>query len=220
MEEHYNKGVHFNIPIVGQSEEFTSAGACGLMLLAYRERKYLKQDESKLKSLEYSIWQDAMKGSVIHGSRYGLAYALAKRGFNVKIITNIRNEGYERAIAVNNGINLLTLEAAFKEIKELALKSNIEEKIVKNITAETIKNIMREKMIPIVLVDLSKLHEDLEGMDPTPHWVIVKEFFENDFVINDPYLYNSLTLSKSMLNSILGINNDKAVIAVKDIKSR
>ena len=37
------------------------------------------------KEQEYDIWQEAVNGSVWHGSKYGLAYALGKRGADVKI---------------------------------------------------------------------------------------------------------------------------------------
>ena len=68
-----------------------------------------------------------MNGSVWHGSRYGIAYALAKRGAKTQIMSNAKDEGYEKKLAVYEGINLDTLSASFNEIKEKANELKIKE---------------------------------------------------------------------------------------------
>ena len=103
----------FEIPNYAQTEEFTSSAASAMMVL-----KYLNKNLKMKKDLEFQIWQEAVNGSVWHGSRYGLAYALAKRGAKTQIISNAKDEGYEKKLAVYEGINLDTLSASFKEIKE------------------------------------------------------------------------------------------------------
>ena len=94
----------FDVPNYAQTEEFTSSAACAMMTL-----KYLNKDMQMKKETEFSIWQEAVNGSVWHGSRYGLAYALAKRGAKTQIISNAKDEGYEKKLAVYEGINLDTL---------------------------------------------------------------------------------------------------------------
>ena len=91
--------------------------------------KYLNKNLKMKKELEFQIWQEAVNGSVWHGSRYGLAYALAKRGARTQIISNAKDEGYEKKLAVYEGINLDTLSASFKEIKEKAKELKIKETI-------------------------------------------------------------------------------------------
>src|SRR5271157_3632381 len=94
----------FDVPNYAQSEEFTSSAACAMMAL-----KYLNKGMQMRRETEFSIWQEAVNGSVWHGSRYGLAYALTKRGAKTQIVSNAKDEGYEKKLAVYEGINLDTL---------------------------------------------------------------------------------------------------------------
>ena len=75
----------FEIPNYAQTEEFTSSAASAIMVL-----KYLNKNLKVKKELEFQIWQEAVNGSLWHGSRYGLAYALAKRGAKPQIISNAK----------------------------------------------------------------------------------------------------------------------------------
>ena len=83
--------VMFDIPHYPQTEEFTSSAACAMMIL-----KYIDPDFKFKKENEYSIWQEAVNGSVWHGSKYGIAYALSKRGAKVGIVSNTKDEGYDK----------------------------------------------------------------------------------------------------------------------------
>src|SRR5271166_1064284 len=112
----------FEIPNYAQTEEFTSSAASAMMVL-----KYLNKNLKMKKELEFQIWQEAVNGSVWHGSRYGIAYALAKRGAKPQIITNVKDEGYEKKLAVYEGINLDTLSSSFNEIKEKTKELKIKE---------------------------------------------------------------------------------------------
>src|SRR5271156_6820005 len=86
--------VLFELEHYPQTEEFTSSAASALMVL-----KHLKPEFKMKKEEEYSIWQEAVNGSVWHGSKYGLAYAIAKRGGKVSIISNTKDEGYDKKLA-------------------------------------------------------------------------------------------------------------------------
>ena len=74
---------------------------------------------------EYSIWQEAVNGSVWHGSKYGLAYSLAKRGAKVKIMSNTKDEGYDKKLAVYENVNLDTLTASYNETKQKVIEIRI-----------------------------------------------------------------------------------------------
>src|SRR5271157_3696254 len=67
-----------DMPSYAQTEDFTSSAACAMMVL-----KYVNPGFKFKREHEYSIWQEAVNGSVWYGSKYGLAYALAKRGAKV-----------------------------------------------------------------------------------------------------------------------------------------
>ncbi|MCL5117570.1 MAG: peptidase C39 family protein [Candidatus Marsarchaeota archaeon] len=193
----------FNIPTYAQKEEFTSSAACALMVL-----KYLNKNLQMSKENEFEIWREAVSGSVWHGSRYGLAYALAKRGAKTEIITNVKDEGFEKTMAVYEGVNLDTLSASFNEIKQKSNNMKIKE-TVQAVSMNKIKEQINKNKIPIVLVDANALNP---YMEKAPHWVIIKGYDEDSIYLNDPYSDNTVTMTQDMFKSVLGYENNYHMI--------
>ena len=199
----------FDIPNYAQTEEFTSSAASALMVL-----KYLNKNLKMKKELEFAIWQEAVNGSVWHGSRYGLAYALAKRGAKPQIISNAKDEGYEKKLAVYEGINLETLSSSFNEIREKARALKIKE-IVGTTTINAIKKQLNSSRIPIVMVNANILNPYLE---PSPHWVVVKGYDKDTFYINDPYSDSTITMEPQVFKEALGFEKEFHMITVSSRK--
>mgnify|MGYP001626215617 CR=1 FL=1 len=198
--------VKFNIDIYPQSEEFTSAAACALMVL-----KFLNKNVNPDKEEEYKIWQEAVNGSIWYGSKYGLAYALAKRGADVKIISNTEDPGYEKKMAVEENFNLDALEASFNEIKDKAFSLNVEEAKAP-VSINLIKKALSAKYIPILLVNASLINTYL---DEFPHWVVVKGYEKDIFYINDPYTGNEVTVDAAVLKDALGFDDNMHMLLVR-----
>jgi len=195
-----------DIPTYAQSEEFTSSAACAMMVL-----KYTKANFKMRKEEEFKIWQEAVNGSVWHGSKYGLAYALAKRGARVNIVSsNVADEGYEKKLAVQNDINLDVLRASFNEIRGLARDLKVKEEHG-GVTVNTLKRFISSGKIPIVLVDASKINPYL---DSYPHWVVVKGYDDDTFYINDPYSDSTIAMEPDVLKGALGYENEYHVLLV------
>ncbi|MGI0100315.1 MAG: peptidase C39 family protein [Candidatus Micrarchaeaceae archaeon] len=199
----------FDIPNYAQTEEFTSSAASAMMVL-----KYLNKNLKMKKELEFQIWQEAVNGSVWHGSRYGLAYALAKRGAKTQIISNARDEGYEKKLAVYEGINLDTLSSSFNEIKDKAKNLKIKEQFGIT-TINMIKKQINGGHIPIVLVNANVLNPYLEA---SPHWVVVKGYDKDTFYINDPYSDSTITMDPQVFKGALGFDKEFHMIAVNSKK--
>ncbi len=199
----------FDIPNYAQTEEFTSSAASAMMIL-----KYLNKNLKMKKDLEFQIWQEAVNGSVWHGSRYGIAYALAKRGAKANIISNAKDEGYEKKLAVYEGINLDTLSASFNEIKEKAKGLNIKEQYGIT-TINMIKRQINSGKIPIVLVNASVLNPYLE---PSPHWVVIKGYDKDTFYINDPYSDSTITMEPQVFKGALGFEKECHMIVINSKK--
>ena len=199
----------FEIPNYAQTEEFTSAAASIMMAL-----KYLNKNLKLKKETEFDIWKEAVSGSVWHGSRYGIAYALAKRGAKPHIVSNVKDEGYERKIAVYEGVNLDTLTASFNEIKDKAKALNVKESYGV-VTINTIKKQINSGRIPIVLVNASVLNPYLES---SPHWVVIKGYDRDTFHINDPYSDSTITMEPQVFKSALGFENEFHMITVSTRK--
>ena len=126
--------VLLDVPHYPQTEEFTSSAACAMMVLKYLNKNFRLNREN-----EYSIWQEAVNGSVWYGSKYGLAYSLAKRGACVGIMSNTKDEGYERKMAVYENVNLDTLTASFNEIRKKSQDIGVEEEHNPALTLHNIK---------------------------------------------------------------------------------
>jgi uncharacterized protein YvpB len=199
----------FDIPNYAQTEEFTSSAASALMVL-----KFINKKTSLKKEAEFDIWQEAVSGSVWHGSRYGLAYALAKRGAKVQIFCNVKDEGYEKKLAVYEGINLDTLSASFNEIREKAKSFHIKENYA-TASINTIKKVLNSRKIPIVLVNANIINPYLES---SPHWVVVKGYDKDTFYINDPYSDSTVTMEPDAFKSAIGYENEFHMIAVDSRK--
>jgi uncharacterized protein YvpB len=199
----------FDIPTYAQAEEFTSSAACALMAL-----KYLNKNLKIKKEMEFQIWQEAVQGSVWHGSRYGIAYALAKRGAKAQILSNIKDEGYEKRLAVYEGVNLETLSSSFNEIKGKAKSLKIKEEYGVT-TINTIKGHLNSGRIPIVLVNASMLNPYMEA---GPHWVVVKGYDKDTFYVNDPYSDSTIAMEPNVFKSALGFENEYHTISVSTRK--
>ncbi|MDE1856039.1 MAG: peptidase C39 family protein [Candidatus Micrarchaeota archaeon] len=203
--------VMFDIPHYPQTEEFTSSAACAMMVLKYIDPNFKMKKES-----EFDIWQEAVNGSVWHGSRYGLAYALAKRGAKAGIITNAKDEGYEKKLAVYENVNLDTLSASFNEIKGKAQSLSVTEDIG-TVTIQSIKKGLSAKSIPIVLIDAKVINPYLES---SPHWVVVKGYDKDTFYINDPYSDSTITIDQDAFKQALGYDADNHMILVESKKGK
>jgi uncharacterized protein YvpB len=195
----------FEVPHYPQSEEFTSSAACAMMVLKYINPKFNFKKEN-----EYSIWQEAVNGSVWHGSKYGVAYSISKRGAKVGIISNTKDEGYDKKIAVYENVNLDTLNSSFNEIKQKSQSMNIEEEH-SDITLNSIKKALSENLIPIVLIDASQVNTYLE---PSPHWVVVKGYDKDAFYINDPYSDSTITIDAEAFKGAIGFDENHNMILI------
>ncbi len=195
----------FEVPVYGQEYEFMSSAASIMMVLKYLNKHFkLTKDEKE------AIYMDAIGGSVWHGSRYGIAYALAKRGASPQIFSNVKDAGYEKKLAVYEGINLETLTSAFDEIKKKTHEYNVKEQYGVT-TVNTIKKQINQGRIPIVLVNLNALNP---GAEPQPHWVVVKGYDKDTIYVNDPYSDSTVELDPDTFKSALGYDSEHHMISV------
>ncbi len=194
-----------DIPSYAQSEEFTSAAACAMMALKYLDRNFKMR-----RNTEYEIWRDAVSGSVWHGSRYGLAYALAKRNARPEIYSSVKDEGYEKKLAVYEGVNLSTLKASFDEVRNKVRAMKIKE-VYGDVTLNTLKKQLDNGKIPIVLIDANALNSYLDSF---PHWVTVKGYDKDTMYINDPYSDSTIAIESEGLKAALGYDNEYHMVCV------
>ncbi len=204
----------YEIPNYPQSEEFTGSAACVMMVL-----KYINKDFKMKKEAEFDIWKDAIGGSIWHGSKYGIAYALAKRGAQPRIISNnLKDEGYEKKLAVYEGTNLETLKASYNEIREKVKSLKIPEEY-KRINTNTVKSEINAGRIPIVLVNSGYLEGEKNPEKSTgPQWVVVKGYDADTFYINDPFSDNTVEINPQLFKTVLGYDSELNLISISTRK--
>lgn len=193
----------FELPHYPQSDEFTSSAACAMMVL-----KFLNPDFKFRRESEYNIWQEAVNGSIWHGSKYGLAYALAKRGAKVGILSNTKDEGYDKKMAVYENVNLDTLTSSFNEIKQKAIGMDVEEEHGQ-VTIQMIKKALSAGCLVVVLIDANTINSYLES---SPHWVVVKGYDSDAFYINDPYSDSTISMDTNAFKAALGFDSNMHMI--------
>lgn len=203
------ESVMFDIPHYPQTEDVTSSAACAMMVLKHINNNFKFKKES-----EYSIWQEAVNGSVWYGSKYGLAYALAKRGAKVSIVSNVKDEGYDRKLAVYENVNLDALTASFNEVRDRTREMKIAEDYSPSVSLNTIKKALSARKIPIVLIDAKVINPYLESI---PHWIVVKGYDRDNFYINDPYSDSTVTIDFDVFKSALGYDSNYHMIVVDNI---
>ncbi len=207
------ESVLFELEHYPQTEEFTSSAACAMMVL-----KHLDPNFKMKKEEEYSIWQEAVNGSVWHGSKYGLSYSIAKRsaGAKVSILSNTKEEGYDRKLAVYENVNLDTLTASYNEMKAKSQSLNVNEEYSSNISVNAVKKALSSNQVPIVLIDANALNPYLES---SPHWIVVKGYDKDAFYINDPYSDSTITLDHDAFKQALGYDSEFHMV-LTDIRKR
>ena len=203
--------VLFEIEHYPQTEEFTSSAACAMMVLRHIDTNFKMKKEE-----EYSIWQEAVNGSVWHGSKYGLAHSIVKRGGRVKIVSNTKDEGYDKKLAVYENVNLDTLTSAWNEVKKKAEDAKIPEEFTSNVSVNAIKKELSASHIPIVLIDANALNPYVES---SPHWIVVKGYDKDAFYINDPYSDSTITLDHDAFKQALGFDSNFHMI-LTDVRHR
>ena len=126
------------------------------------------------------------------------------------IVSNTKNEGYERKMAVYENVNLDTLTASFNEIKQKSEAAGVEEEHAVLSLVE-IKKAMSSGHIPIVLINMKVVNPYQDAM---PHWVVVKGYDKNTFYLNDPYSDSTITLDTNAFKSALGFEGNYHMIIV------
>ena len=141
---------------------------------------------------------------------------MQKRVGRVKIISNTKDEGYDKKLAVYENVNLDTLTSAWNEVKKKSEDAKIPEEFTSNVSVNAIKKELSTNHIPIVLIDANALNPYVES---SPHWIVVKGYDKDAFYINDPYSDSTITLDHDAFKQALGFDNNFHMV-LTDVRHR
>ena len=65
-----------------------------------------------------------------------------------------------------------------------------------------------------MLIDAKSVNSYLKEDESMPQWVVVKGYDNDNFYINDPYSYSTITLATDAFRSALGFDGDYHMIVI------
>lgn len=162
-----------------QSLEFTCGPACLIMAM-----QSLDPSTAANRSLELQLWREATTIFMTSGlggcGPYGLALAVARRGFEVEIWVN--DTGVQMIDSVRSeekkAVMALVQADMEREITERGIPVHFDV-----LDAAGLEAAFERGDIPVVLISSWRIYEQ-----KSPHWVVVSGFDEHFVYVNDPFV--------------------------------
>jgi len=168
--------VSLDIPFYHQRHDFTCGSASLMMAM-----KYFDPSLEMSGDLEIDIWRESNLVEDWSTCGRGLAYSAAKRGYGAKIFASVDDIPFkDKILSVSSNVDPKVLEFFFRDMKRRALALDVPE-INKRVAFEDISSAIRQKSVPIILVNAKFLHNE-----DAPHWIVVRGWNSQGVFINDP----------------------------------
>jgi predicted peroxiredoxin len=211
------RSVVTEVPHHEQQFEFTCGPASLMMIFKHFDKKFEFTDK-----METEIWRESSLAPLPPTSRYGLAYSALKRGYDVKVLTNVKGIEYVNKTPANLiggrreavfGQFIQMMQAQFEERKRRAFEMGLDEKKVKRVKPSDVVDVLHKKGLSIMLTS-ARFFEDQDWA----HWVVITGHdSSNNFYINDPASNSNKgrrVFSKEKFEEINGYYGDQVLISI------
>lgn len=206
-----SRSIRLTVPFYKQNYDFTCGPASLMMAMNYFQRN-LKLDSE----LEMDIWRESNMLESYGASRYGLAFSSAKRGFQVRIFSNIKGAGFVKKIEASIGkVNYSMLRLFLEDRKRRSIKLGARDVFVPRITENLLRQTSESGSIPILLSNAKHF-----GAEDIPHWIVITGFDAKSFYVNNPLKRQKNGFPLAILDSIIGYKGDQCMIAIAKNKSK
>lgn len=201
-------GPALDVPFWGQSLDFSCGPACLLMAMAHHDPSI---DRSR--AHEIDLWREANLVEIGATSRYGLALAAHRRGFQARIVGSVEGISYLEAIRskVDLDEDMMRLFARDLQRKCREVAEVAEE--VRPVTVADIEGALLAGEVPIVLTDTRMFTPEEE----IPHWVVVTGLVGDEVRVHNPLDESHRAHEPIPLEEFLGgfgYGGDQAMVAV------
>ncbi|MDG6910888.1 MAG: peptidase C39 family protein [Nitrososphaerota archaeon] len=201
----WGESIRLKVRSYRQHYDFTCGPASLMMAMKYHD-----EGMQLSKELEIDIWREASMVELYGTSRYGLAYSAAVRGFEVKVLSNLKGYGFVDKLKPSiEGMDRQMLRLLFEERRRRCMSMGVGEEIAE-ITPEILREALLSGLVPVLLTSTEWFsREDL------PHWVVVTGFNDDVAYLNDPLGgRKSARIAVDSLQRILGYKGDKCAVVI------
>lgn len=174
---HGHGGEHLQVPYYQQSTGFTCGSAALMMAMSALRPSFVADQRT-----EFQIWREATTIFMTSGhggcGPHGLAYAAAKREFDVDVYVN--QPGPLFVEGVRDPVKKQVLELVHQDFVA-KLKDSRVEVFNEWLTLYQLERALDDKAIPLVLISTYRFDRR-----KIPHWVVVVDMDDHFVYINDP----------------------------------
>ncbi len=170
-------GEHLLVPYYQQTTGFTCGSAVLMMAMSALRPAFISDQRT-----EFQIWREATTIFMTSGhggcGPHGLAYAAAKRQFDVEVYVN--QEGPLFLEGVRDPLKKQVLDLVHQDFLDKLVDAGVD---VLNqwLTLYQLERALDDKAIPLVLISTYRFDRR-----KVPHWVVVVDMDEHFVYINDP----------------------------------
>jgi hypothetical protein len=170
-------GPSLDVPFWPQSLDFSCGPASLLMAMAHHDPSV-----ERSRAHEIDLWREANLVEIGATSRYGLALAAHRRGFQARIVGNVDGVAYLEALRekVDLDVDMMRLFAGDLQ-RRCREEADVAEEI-RPVTVADIERTLFEGGVPIVLTDTRMFTPDEE----IPHWVVVTAVLGDEVRVHNP----------------------------------
>ncbi|MFQ5909256.1 MAG: peptidase C39 family protein [Thermoplasmata archaeon] len=165
-----------DVPFYRQTLDFSCGPACLIMAM-----KYFDPNLRASRELEIDIWREANLVEVYGTSRFGLALAAWRRGFEVYSCGVEEGTSFVEGVAEQMpNLNRDVLKIFYEDVKEKCKRAGIEDQEL----APTLSDIGRwlaNDQVPLLLMNSAMLSYEV-----LPHWVVITGIGRRRIRINNP----------------------------------
>lgn len=174
---HGHGGGHLQVPYYQQTTGFTCGSAALMMAMAALRPGFVADRRN-----EFQIWREATTIFMTSGhggcGPHGLAYAAARRGFDVDVYVN--QEGPLFLEGVRDPAKKEVLELVHEDFVSKLQQAEVEVH-AEWLTLYQLERALDDKAIPLVLISTYRFDRR-----KVPHWVVVVDMDDHFVYINDP----------------------------------
>lgn len=171
---------------------------------------------------ELKAWYDSWLVPFGMTESYGLAKHALKYGLKPIVIKESQNfhmflpKNWKLAPILK--LMLHYMGYTYKRIRGQALERGVEEKNIK-INPSLIKRLLDSKIHPILMVDQSKYAWDENFANGVLHWVVVTNYDQRCFTIQDPDIKPNIKLTNEEFEKAIDLSNfgtDRRLVILRD----
>lgn len=190
-----------------QSLDYTCGPACLMMAM-----KHFDHEVQLDQATELDLWREATWVEPRGCSVYGLALAAHRRGFQVRLMTNLEDEDLFSIVRERRpDLDVATMRFMQEDLRRKCHREGLVE-VMTSITMDHVREALAAREVPLVLTSTA-----ITARDDIPHWIIVRGLEGGLAHISNPYVEDGVNVEvvkASRLEEFLGFRGWQCLLAL------